>query len=92
METNRGQGRRGEQGAALWLQPGTGTQLSRDVAGVTDEKSFGGQRCRGQGAEEAEMGTQVTLEELHQPGEKEWGPVGAMCRAKRVAWKIIIKR
>ena len=38
------------------------------------------------------MGTQVTLEELHQPGEKEWGPVGAMCRAKRVAWKIIIKR
>lgn len=31
------------------------------------------------------MGTHVMTEELHQAGEKEWGPLGALCRPKRVA-------
>ena len=52
---------------------------------MMDEKSTGGLWCRGQGAEGAEMGTQVMIEELHEAGEKEWGPLGALCRAKRVA-------
>lgn len=52
---------------------------------MSDEKNFGGLWCRGQGAEEAEMNRQVMLEELHQAGEKKWGPAGAMCRAKKVA-------